>query len=193
MPDRPASALVLASASPRRYELLAQLAFNPVVRVADVDETPEDHEAPAVLVKRLAELKATTVEREACEVVLAADTIVSVDGKPLGKPDDKAACIEMLLMLSGRRHEVVTGVCVLRDQQMLSTTVTTVVQMGVISKMVASRYWDSGEPCDKAGGYAIQGYGAVFVTRIEGSYSNVVGLPLYETAQMLEQSGLSLL
>ncbi len=162
------------------------------MRAADVDESALNDEPPAILVKRLAELKAASVDRASDELILAADTVICLDGEPLGKPTDKRHCIDMLMSLSGRSHEVVTGVCVLQDHQMLSTTVTTVVSMGVISKMMALRYWDSGEPCDKAGGYAIQGYGAVFVKRIEGSYSNVVGLPLYETAQLLEQSGMTL-
>lgn len=192
MPDRPPTTLVLASASPRRYELLTQLGFNPVVRAADVDESALKAEVPAALVKRLAELKATSVDRARGELVVAADTLICRDGEPLGKPKDKRHCVDMLTSLSGRSHEVISGVCVLRDDQMLSTTVTTLVSMGVISKMMATRYWESGEPRDKAGGYAIQGYGAVFVRRIEGSYSNVVGLPLYETAQLLEQSGMTL-
>jgi septum formation protein len=157
-----------------------------------VDETALEGETPVELVKRLAELKASSINHTNSELVLAADTVVCLDGKPIGKPTDKQHCIDMLMGLSGRSHDVVTGVCVLRDQEILSTTVTTLVCMGAISKMVASQYWDSGEPHDKAGGYAIQGYGAVFVTRIEGSYSNVVGLPLYETARLLEQSGLIL-
>ena len=182
--------MVLASGSPRRRELLAQLGFNSlVVRVADVDETPLEGETSIHLVERLAEIKAAAVKRGADEVVIAADTIVSLDGRSLGKPTDKQHCTEMLMALSGRRHEVVTGVCVRFGGQLLSTTVTTEVSMGVISYAEASRYWESGEASDKAGAYAIQGYGAVYVTSIEGSYSNVVGLPLYETTQMIEQLG----
>ena len=189
MPDKSGYTLVLASASPRRRELLGQLGFNSVVRVADVDETSLQGETSVDLVKRLAQLKGAAAERSSDEVVIAADTIVSLEGKSLGKPADKQHGIDMLMALSGRRHEVVTGVCVLLGEQTLSTTVTTGVHMGAISLADASRYWDSGEPADKAGAYAIQGYGAVFIKSIEGSYSNVVGLPLYETAQMLEQLG----
>ena len=157
-----------------------------------MDETPLEGEASIDLVKRLAEIKGAGVKKGADELVISADTIVCLAGQSLGKPKDKQHCIEMLMALSGRRHEVVTGVCLRFGEQKLSTTVTTGVTMGVISYAEASRYWESGEPTDKAGAYAIQGYGAVYVTSIEGSYSNVVGLPLYETAQMIEQLGCSL-
>ncbi len=158
-----------------------------------MDESPETNEAADALVLRLAKLKAQAVMSTETEVVVAADTVVSLDGVPLGKPQDKHHGIAMLKSLSGRRHQVVTGVCVLRDQQLLSTSVTTFVQMGLIDSMEAERYWASGEPLDKAGGYAIQGLGAMFVTDLQGSYSNVVGLPLYETAGLLKQVGLALL
>jgi len=187
--DQRGYTLVLASGSPRRRELLAQLGFNSLIRVADVDETPLEGETSVQLVERLAELKGAAVKRDANELVISADTVVSLDGQSLGKPTDKQHCVEMLMALSGRRHQVVTGVCVRFGGQLLSTTVTTGVNMGVISYAEASRYWESGEPRDKAGAYAVQGYGAVYVTSIEGSYSNVVGLPLYETAQMIEQLG----
>ncbi|MEE9336203.1 MAG: Maf family protein [Granulosicoccaceae bacterium] len=189
MPDKPAYTLVLASASPRRRELLAQLGFNTLTRVADVDETPLQGETSTDLVRRLAEIKAAAVKRGVNELVIAADTVVSLDGQSLLKPTDKKHCIDMLTALSGRRHEVVTGVCACFGERWVSTTVTTGVYMGVISYAEAASYWETGEPSDKAGAYAIQGYGAVYVTSIEGSYSNVVGLPLYEVAQMIEQLG----
>ena len=189
MPEKLKLTLVLASGSPRRRELLAQIGFNSVVRVADVDETPLSDESSVALVERLAQLKGASIVRQADEVVIAADTIVSIDGESLGKPTDKQHGIDMLMSLSGRRHEVVTGVCIRMGEQMLSTTVTTGVNMAIINHVDAQRYWEGGEPSDKAGAYAIQGYGAVFVTSIEGSYSNVVGLPLHETAQMIKQLG----
>ncbi len=189
MPEQAGYRLILASGSPRRRELLAQLGFNPVIRVAQVDESPLESETSLELVRRLAEIKGAGVKRADNELVISADTIVSLDGQLLGKPSSQQHGIDMLMALSGRRHEVVTGVCMRFGEQMVSTTVTTGVNMGVISYAEASRYWDSGEPTDKAGAYAIQGYGAVYVTSIEGSYSNVVGLPLYETAQMIEQLG----
>ena len=189
MPDKQGYTLVLASGSERRRELLAQLGFNSLVRVADVDETPLEGETSIQLVERLAQLKGAAVKRGTDELVISADTIVCLDGQSLGKPTGKQHGIEMLMALSGSRHQVVTGVCVRFGRQMLSTTVTTTVNMRLISYAEALRYWESGEPSDKAGGYAIQGYGAVYVSSIEGSYSNVVGLPLYETVQMVEQLG----
>jgi len=130
-----------------------------------VDETPLATETSLELVERLAQLKAHAVEMDAADVVIAADTIVSLEGEPLGKPADKQHCIEMLTSLSKRRHEVVTGVCLRFANNVLSTTVTTSVKMGDIGYDDASEYWETGEPADKAGAYAIQGFGAVFVMR----------------------------
>jgi septum formation protein len=188
--------------------LLQQIGYRPVCCAVDVDERACDGESPTALVERLARLKAekylqeltrTTCERSSPTVVLAADTVIDLDGRVLGKPRDRDDAVAMLSSLSDREHAVVSGVCVLRvDPEAPGTeplleviSVRTDIRFGPLSLEDASRYWESGEPMDKAGGYAIQGLGAQFVAHLSGSYSNVVGLPLYETRRLLQQAGLT--
>lgn len=184
--------LHLASGSPRRRELLAQIGVPFTVLSAPIDETPQVGEAAQAYVERLAQTKAVAGFNllDAPGVVLGADTAVVLDGQILGKPENREHALAMLGDLSKREHQVLTAVAVTDGQRSLSLCVATKVRFRTISFDEACRYWDSGEPLDKAGGYAIQGLGAVFVSAIEGSYSAVVGLPLSETAELLEQFGI---
>ena len=183
-------ALHLASTSPRRREILAALQLEFSVGHVDVDETPQVGEAPADMALRLARAKAEAGIAGNHDLVLAADTVVAVDGRSLGKPADEQDCLAMLDALSGRSHKVLTGVA-LRGPDGTSTALSvTDVYFREISRDEALAYWQSGEPCDKAGAYAIQGLGGVFVERIEGSYSGVVGLPVFETVTLLTEAGL---
>ncbi|WP_442109444.1 Maf family protein [Pseudomonas sp. NUPR-001] len=185
--------LYLASASPRRRELLTQIGVPFTTLSAAVDETPLPGEAAPAYVERLARAKASAgLAALAPDVatrvaILGADTAVVLDGRILGKPVDRDDALDMLAALSGREHQVLTAVAVADQQRCLSVCVTSDVRFGPISSTQAQAYWASGEPLDKAGAYAIQGLGAVFVQRIEGSYSAVVGLPLNETAELLAQ------
>lgn len=187
--DRPI--VLLASRSPRRRGLLAGIgiAYEPL-DVA-VDESPLAGESPSACVERLARDKASAgrVLRPDGHLVLAADTTVTIDGAMLGKPDGEAAALDMLARLSGRTHEVYSGVALLHAGGIDSLAVRTRVSFRATTAAERSAYWASGEPAGKAGAYAIQGLGAVFVERIEGSYSNVVGLPLFETARLLAVAG----
>jgi septum formation protein len=182
--------LHLASTSPRRREILAALRLEFSVGHVDVDETPQIGETPADMVLRLAVAKAEAGIVNTRDLVLAADTAVVVDGRSLGKPTDERDCLAMLDALSGRGHKVLTGVA-LRGPNGTSTAMSsTDVYFREISRDEALAYWQSGEPRDKAGAYAIQGLGGVFVERIEGSYSGVVGLPVFETVTLLGEAGL---
>ncbi|MCQ2030237.1 Maf family protein [Stutzerimonas zhaodongensis] len=181
-------ALFLASASPRRRELLTQIGVAFTQLSVSIDETPLGAELPDVYVQRLAREKALAglaqVEDEsAC--VLGADTTVVLDQRILGKPIDKADALAMLHALSAREHQVMTAVALVSKSGCTVQLVTSRVRFRTIEPHEAEAYWASGEPHDKAGSYAIQGWGAVFVAAVEGSYSAVVGLPLCETAQML--------
>jgi septum formation protein len=185
--------IVLASASPRRLDLLRQLGVDPVVDPADVDETLAPGVDVSSAVLALARTKAATVAaRHPGEdaVVLGADTLVVVDGRPLGKPLDDDEATTMLRALSGRSHQVVTGVAVVDPSSGRSTDgiALTTVRMRHIEPAEIATYVATGEPLDKAGGYAIQGRAATFVAFVSGSYSNVVGLPLFETAALLKAS-----
>ena len=183
--------LVLASSSPRRLELLRQIGHEPRVAAIDIDETPRPGETPRALVVRLARAKAHAVEPpDVKTVVLAADTVIDLDGRVLGKPRDRADAVAMLLALGGREHDVLSGLCVRRALGTHAVAVRTLVRFGRVTRAEAVRYWESGEPVGKAGGYAIQGRGARFVASVRGSYSNVVGLPLHETARLLAAAGL---
>ncbi|MCE9665206.1 Maf-like protein [Halomonas sp. M5N1S17] len=184
--------LCLASASPRRRELLASIGVEVEVRPVDIDETPGDAESAAVYVARLARQKASAGARFSSLPVLGSDTAVVCDGVILGKPDDRQHAAAMLRTLSGRRHRVMTAVAVSGPAGMLEACVTTEVVMRDIAEHEIAAYWDTGEPADKAGGYAIQGLAAVFIERIEGSHSAVVGLPLFETATLLTRQGVPL-
>ena len=183
--------LYLASGSPRRRELLTQIGVPFTVVSAPIDETPLPGEAPAAYVERLAQAKAVAgfAYTDGAGVVLGADTTVVLDGQILGKPENREEALAMLGDLSKREHQVLTAVALTDGQRSISRCVSTTVRFRTISFEEALSYWDSGEPVDKAGGYAIQGLGAVFVSGIEGSYSAVVGLPLSETAELLEQFG----
>jgi len=192
------SDLVLASASPQRLKLLAQLGLSPEIMPADVDETPLPSELPSDYVKRLALAKAEKVFRQ-CEedgrasvAVLGADTTVVCADTILGKPADREDGLAMLSMLSGSTHSVLTGAAIVSKQGFDSCVTVTEVDFIVIDPITAERYWGSGEPVGKAGGYAVQGKGAAFVSELRGSYSNVVGLPLCETAKLLERAGINI-
>lgn len=185
----PAPVLCLASASPRRKALLASIGVPVIVLPSDVDETPFAGELPGDYVERLAVAKAEAAVPQTRLPVLGSDTAVVIDGTIMGKPRDEQEAAEMLLKLSGRSHQVVTSVAVVGPQGVLSCCVTTQVKMRVIHPDEIACYWETGEPVDKAGGYAIQGLAAVFVEQIHGSHSAVVGLPLFETTRLLCQQG----
>lgn len=188
--------LRLASASPRRRELLASIgldAMRDIERVpVAIDETPRHDEAPAAYVMRLARAKAEAGGHGSRLPTLGADTAVIVDKRILGKPLDREHAREMLESLAGRSHIVMTAVAVTGPSGTLESCVATRVFMRSLSAQEINAYWDTGEPADKAGGYAIQGRAAMFIERIEGSYSAVVGLPLFETADLLRRQGISL-
>ena len=170
---------VLASASPRRAELLRSAGFTFTVASADIDETPQPAEPADRYVRRLAEAKArAAADRHPGAVGLGADTTVVVDGDILGKPVDAADAAAMLRRLQGRAHEVMTGVAVVAGGQVRVELATTRVWFAVMAEHEIAAYVASGEPMDKAGAYGIQGRAACYVTRIDGSYSNVVGLPV---------------
>ena len=174
--------LVLASGSPRRRELLARLGEPFTVVPADIDETPQSGESPRDLVRRLAVAKATAV---AGDVVLGADTIVEIDGEMLAKPVDADDARRMLGRLSARSHRVHTGVAVRSGERVDVEVCTTIVTFGALSPASIDWYLATGEPFDKAGAYAQQGAGGIFVEAVRGSVSNVVGLPLAAVVRLL--------
>lgn len=182
--------LLLASRSPRRRELLDQVGLRYSAFAPDVDETPEPGESAQALVERLARAKAQAGRGAADGLpVLAADTAVVAEGVALGKPADEAHALAMFERLSGRSHVVVSGIAVAAGGVVASRVVESLVTLRPTSEVERRAYWASGEPEGKAGAYAIQGLGAVFVERLEGSYSNVVGLPLFETLALLRDHG----
>lgn len=184
--------LFLASGSPRRRELLAQIGVPFSTLTAPIDETPLPGEQPHAYVCRLATAKAAAGQAHAPldAVVLGADTAVILDERILGKPADGEDARAMLAALSGRAHRVLTAVAVQSASGAEVICVSSQVRFRHLSAQEIDAYWSSGEPADKAGGYAIQGLGAVFVEAIEGSYSGVVGLPLCETAALLAHFGI---
>ena len=184
--------ICLASASPRRRELLASIDVPVEVCPVDIDETPLPGEAAEAYVLRLAEEKARAGAALGPLPTLGSDTAVVCDGTILGKPRNRDEAASMLRALSGRAHEVLTAVAVTGPVGLLSTCVASRVTMREIAEEEIAAYWATGEPADKAGGYAIQGRGAMFVARLEGSHSAVVGLPLYETAALLSRQGVPL-
>ncbi len=188
-----APTLILASASPRRSELLTQLGVEFHVHPADIDESVARDEAPGDYVERMAQEKAAAVAAlyPGGTRILAADTTVVIDGDVLGKPRDHLDGLAMLARLSGRVHEVITAVCLVGGGETVSQQVTTRVLFASLDRASCEAYLATDEPWDKAGGYGIQGLGGALVARIEGSYSNVVGLPLYETWQMLAAGGVA--
>ena len=179
--------IALASASPRRRELLTQLGVNYQLVKIDVDETQLPNEVAADYVLRLAKAKAAAGLQavDGKMPALGADTIVVVDGLVLGKPKDHADFTRMMKLLSGRSHQVMTAVAIADESTLHAVTVSTDVWFSVLSDDEIAQYWLSGEPQDKAGGYGIQGIAGRFIEKINGSYFAVVGLPLYETAQLL--------
>jgi len=183
--------LRLASASPRRRQLLELIGVPHVVLPADIDETPRLAEPPGEYVVRLAREKAAAIWAVAQDLpVLAADTTVVVDEEILGKPESETQAHEMLGKLSGREHVVHTGVALIASGTQQVVLSSTLVKFSALSREQIQAYWRSGEPQGKAGAYAIQGLGAVFVAGIGGSYTGVMGLPLFETAQLLRAAGI---
>jgi nucleoside triphosphate pyrophosphatase len=184
--------LCLASASPRRQELLSQIGVAHVVAVANIDEAMRPGEAPADYVIRLAREKALAIRRSGQQLpVLAADTTVVVDNRVFGKPRNQAEALHMLGELSGRAHEVLTGVVLASSREVGQQLSSSTVRFRPISLQERLAYWQTGEPRDKAGGYAIQGRGAVFIESLSGSYSGVMGLPLFETGELLRAAGIA--
>jgi septum formation protein len=183
--------LLLASQSPRRAELLRQMGLKFQTLPVDLDETQLNQEASLDYVKRLACAKSALGWQKSAQnmPVLGADTIVVINETVLGKPQDKTDAQRMLSLLSGKLHHVFTGVALTTAQGQVYCVVKTQVKFAVLSAQQISDYWHSGEPIDKAGSYAIQGFGGQFVESIQGSYSAVVGLPLFETRQLLNKIG----
>ena len=182
--------LVLASASPRRLDLLQLAGLDPVVSPAEVDETPRHGEDPVSAVVRLARDKACAATPPAGSWVIGADTTVIVDGRMLGKPAGPVEAVEMLQQLRGRGHRVSTAVAVVQPGGgVVETVVTTEIEMAPLSDATIEAYVATGEPLDKAGAYGIQGRAAAFVSRVNGSWTNVVGLPLVETLELLRDAG----
>src|SRR5262245_17859749 len=182
----PAPVLRLASVSPRRRELLMQIGVPHVVTGAHIDESVHASERPHDYVQRMARTKAQTVrERDLSLPVLAADTTVVLDGLVFGKPADRADAERMLGLLSGRTHEVLTAVALASSAGFPIRMSVSSVRFRLLDDDEVSAYWDTGEPRDKAGAYAIQGFGAVFIESLSGSYSGVMGLPLFETSELL--------
>ncbi len=183
--------LCLGSVSPRRRELLTQIGVAFVVAAPDIDESVRSGESPAQYVTRLAQEKALAIRHAGQRLpVLAADTTVVVDGELFAKPRDRAEAVHMLGVLSGRTHEVLTAIA-LADLRGVATRLnSSTVRFRRISQEESLAYWETGEPRDKAGAYGIQGFGAVFVESISGSHSGIMGLPLFETAQLLQTAGI---
>lgn len=181
--------LVLASASPRRRDLLAAVGVEVAVQPADIDETPRPGETPEQLVGRLAREKAEAVEVAANDMVIGADTMVTVDDAILGKPVDADDARRMLELLSGREHRVLTGVAVRGGDRIEADVETIVVAMRPLSSADIAWYIESGEPFGKAGAYAIQGAGSIFVTGITGNHAGVVGLPIPLVDALLSRFG----
>lgn len=180
--------IILASRSPRRAEMLHQIGIPFSVHPVSIDESIHDNEVADAYVTRLSREKAFAVIDPAIPV-LAADTVVVVDRKIFGKPTDEEDGISMLLTLSGREHEVVTGVTVRMGASEATRVACAKVKFREIARAEAAAYWCTGEPVDKAGGYGIQGIGGIFVCRISGSYGAIVGLPLEETHELLRLFG----
>ena len=184
MPTAPA--IRLASASPRRRELLTQIGVPHVVTGAHIDETEHPGEPPRDYVQRMARTKALAIwSQDSSLPVLAADTTVVLDGVIFGKPRDRDDALRMLAALSGRTHEVLTAVALATRDGIAMRLNESRVTFRALTSAECAAYWDTGEPQDKAGAYAVQGRAAVFIERLTGSYSGVMGLPLFETAELL--------
>ncbi len=185
--------VILASQSPRRRELLGLFHIPFTVRAADIDETMDPAADPAEEVARVSLAKALATPRQPEDVVIAADTIVVLEGTVLGKPTDREDAVRMLTALSGRDHQVMTGVAVLRDDQILVHTEITDIHFRPLSEREIREYVATGEPMDKAGAYGIQGGAALFAEKMHGDYYNVMGLPVCRLWQMLAQAAPGLL
>jgi septum formation protein len=185
--------LLLASSSPRRREILNALGLQFSVQAKEIDERPLPGESAEQLVLRLAKEKAGAAECGPDDFVIGADTAVVLGEDALGKPADRDDAIAMLLSLSGRSHYVLTAVALRGPRGMETALSRTRVDFREISRDEALAYWQSGEPRDKAGAYGIQGLGGLFVSSIDGSYSGVVGLPVFETAGLLAEAGFELM
>ncbi|MCU9850293.1 Maf family protein [Defluviimonas sp. WL0024] len=185
--------LILGSASPRRKDLLAQLGLEPdEIRTPDIDETPLNGELPQPYCARMARQKAEALPASADEVVLCADTTVALGRRILGKPVSAGEAAEFLLKLSGRRHRVITAVAVKRGDRLWERAVETVVKVKPLSDMEINAYLASGEWQGKAGAYGIQGRFGAFIPWLQGSFTGVVGLPVAETAHLLEAAGIDI-
>lgn len=189
--------LILASQSPRRKELLTQLGFQFSIQASDIDESVIVSETAHDYVLRLAKQKAQHIfmtlseEEQANSFVLGSDTSVVLDGQILGKPENEEDCIQTLSLLSNNKHQVLTAIALASKSGVVGEVITTDVEFKILTKAEIQAYWLTGEPQDKAGSYGIQGIAGQFVKTINGSYSAVVGLPLYETAQLLSNAGFS--
>lgn len=185
--------LILASASPRRSELLKQIGLTHSIQIADIDETPFANETPTDYVIRVAHEKSLAVQQQCAKdsVILAADTSVVLDSTIMGKPENLEHAIEMLSRLSANTHQVYSAVSVRgqKTQQILSVSDVT---FRAISEQEIIQYWHTGEPADKAGGYAVQGLASIFIQSIQGSFSGIMGLPLFETAHILANEGIKI-
>ena len=179
--------LILASASPRRKELLGLFHVPFRICVADIDETMDPAKPPFDEVARVSKLKATAVSDGSDDVVVAADTIVVCEGRVLGKPHSEAEAVQMLQLLSGRDHQVMTGVTVVRGQRMITFTEVTDIHFRKLSEKEIAAYVATGEPMDKAGAYGIQGGAALFCSHMVGDYYNVMGLPVCHLGQALRE------
>jgi len=184
--------LILASQSPRRRELMGFFKLPFTVRAADIDETMNPNLPPEQEVARVSLAKARAVPRNEEDIVIAADTIVVCDGKVLGKPKDEAQAVEMLTMLSGRDHQVMTGLSVLRADTWVSCTEITDIHFRSLSQQEILAYVATKEPMDKAGAYGIQGGAALFADRLVGDYYNVMGLPVCRLGEILRNLGLTI-
>lgn len=185
--------VILASASPRRHDLLSQIGVRFEVRVPEIDESPMEGEDPVGYVRRLAIAKADAVSSAPDELVIAADTTVDLDAMIMGKPSDDRDAKSMLRRLSGRTHRVHTGVAVRLGGRELADVCTTSVTFVPLDEATIDWYVDTGEPLGKAGSYALQGAGAALVSGVEGSVSNVIGLPLHLVVELADRLGVALL
>ena len=184
--------IYLASKSPRRQELLQQIGIDFELVAVEIDESPLPGESAESYVKRMAIEKSSHAWQDhMTKPLLSADTTVVVEGNILGKPTDEADFKNMMKQLSGQTHKVMTAIAVTLDGKTDSKTSISEVSFRHLTEMEIHRYWQSGEPHDKAGGYAVQGLGAIFIEQISGSYSGIMGLPLFETAELLQAFGVT--
>jgi septum formation protein len=193
--DRKSVHIILASASPRRRELLQQIGVNAIVQAVDIDETKKPEESVNQYVERLAMEKAQRgfdiISNDDSLPVLGSDTIIEIGGEVLGKPENRSHAKEILMQLSGRQHEVHTSVAIVTPAKNVIATSSSHVQFKKLETLEIENYLATGEADDKAGAYAIQGIAAQFVKNINGSFSGVMGLPLYETVELLKQCGIT--